>query len=244
MPDNVKPLGHKSYGSIPHLSKSRLGVGDHHCDPGQERIATEKPRDQFDLVVVQEKLDGSNCAVAKVNGQILALNRAGYLAETSPYEMHHYFAKWVEKEKQRFDKLLHEGERLVGEWLLQAHSTRYNLTHEPFVPFDLMRGQERLNYHTFLLRVLPLGFTVPNLVHVGQPVGINWVMKQLETSGHGAIDKVEGAVWRVEYKGEVDFLVKYVRPDKPDGIYLPEISGKPPVWNCDPGRLCKISLIA
>ncbi len=29
----------------------------------------------------------------------------------------------------------------------------------------------------------------------------------------------------------VDFLVKYVRPDKIDGIYLPEVSGQPPVFN-------------
>lgn len=234
----MKPLGQKAYGSIPHLSKSRLGDGDHHCEEGQERIATEKPRDKFDLIIVQEKLDGSNCSIAKVNGQILALSRAGYLAESSTFEQHHYFAKWVNKEKTRFDKLLKEGERIVGEWLLQAHSTRYNLSHEPFVPFDLMKKHDRMNYHSFLLRVLPFGFTVPRLIHIGQPVGINWVLKQIETSGHGAIDKVEGAVWRVEYKGKVDFLVKFVRPDKQDGIYLPEVSNNPPVWNCEPLSCC------
>ena len=29
----------------------------------------------------------------------------------------------------------------------------------------------------------------------------------------------------------VDFLVKYVRADKVDGRYLPELSGKEAVWN-------------
>ena len=227
----MKPLGQKAYGSIPHISQSRLGDGDHHCEIGQERIATEKPRDRFDLIIVQEKLDGSNCSVAKVKGEILALSRAGYLAETSPFIMHKYFAKWVEKEKNRFDALLNDGERLVGEWLLQAHGTRYNLSHEPFVAFDLMKKTARLTYHNFLLRVLPMGFTVPRLIHIGQPVGLKWVLKQIEKSGHGAIDKVEGAVWRVEREGKVDFLVKYVRSDKQDGIYLPEISGQEPVWN-------------
>jgi hypothetical protein len=227
----MKPLGQKAYGSIPHLSNSRLGEGDHHCHAGQEIIATKKSRNRFDLVIVQEKLDGSNCSVAKVNGKIVALTRAGYLADTSPFEQHHYFNRWVEKEKSRFEKLLNEGERLVGEWLIQAHSTRYNLPHEPFVPFDLMTGSNRLNYHSFLLRVLPFGFTVPHLIHIGQPVGVKWVLNQIESSGHGAIDKVEGAVWRVEYRGKVDFLVKYVRPDKADGVYLPEISGNEPVWN-------------
>jgi len=57
-------------------------------------------------------------------------------------------------------------------------------------------------------------------------------MERLGTYGfHGALDPVEGAVWRVERKGVIDFLVKYVRPDKIDGDFLPEISGKEPVWN-------------
>lgn len=44
-------------------------------------------------------------------------------------------------------------------------------------------------------------------------------------------DEPEGVVYRVERHGKVDFLCKWVRPDKVDGKYLPEISGKPPVWN-------------
>jgi hypothetical protein len=42
----------------------------------------------------------------------------------------------------------------------------------------------------------------------------------------GAIDKVEGVVYRVERKGKVDFLCKYVRPDKKDGCYLESETGK------------------
>jgi ABC-type multidrug transport system fused ATPase/permease subunit len=66
----------------------------------------------------------------------------------------------------------------------------------------------------------------------------------IATSGHGALDTVEGAVWRVE-RNElidpgrssdrcwvVDFLVKYVRPDKVDGCYLPGINDNTePLWN-------------
>lgn len=33
-------------------------------------------------------------------------------------------------------------------------------------------------------------------------------------------DKIEGAVWRVERKGVVDFLAKYVRHGKVDGKYI------------------------
>ena len=63
---NIKPLGQKCYGSIHHLPNSPLGPGDYCAYPGQARIATEKPRDKHNLIIVQENLDGSNVAVAKL----------------------------------------------------------------------------------------------------------------------------------------------------------------------------------
>ena len=235
----MKPLKQKAYGSIPHLRGSRVTPGDHYCEQGQQTIVTEKSRDRKDLVIVQEKLDGSNVAVAKVNGEILALIRAGYLAETSPYDQHHYFSLWVNKQKKRFESLLGEGERIVGEWLMQAHGTKYNLPHEPFVVFDIMKGHNRLPYHDFLLRVLPFGFTIPSLLHIGQPIKIKEVKKILKAKGsaHGAIDEVEGFVYRCERDGKVDFLAKWVHPNKQDGCYLPEISNLETVWNTLPERL-------
>ena len=55
-----KPLSIKNYGHIAQLPGSRMGPGDHHCDPGQARIATQTTRDRHDTVIVIEKLDGSN----------------------------------------------------------------------------------------------------------------------------------------------------------------------------------------
>jgi sulfur carrier protein ThiS len=195
---------------------------------------------------VQEKVDGSNVGVAKINGQIVPLTRAGYRAETSPFKQHHLFASWVlnPERYERFNGLLNEGERVCGEWLAQAHGTRYNLLHEPFVTFDLMTGTERIPWPEFKIRVLPF-FIIPNTIHEGSPLNIENAMELLKISGHGAIDPVEGAVWRVERYIQkkrdskdrvriVDFLAKYVRPDKKDGIYLPEVSGEEPVWNWQP----------
>jgi hypothetical protein len=228
---NAKPLGQKAYGSIPHLPGSRMGDGDHHIEEGQAQIATVKTRDKHDLVIVQEKLDGSNCAVAKVGGKILALVRAGYLADTSPWEQHLLFSKWVESEHARFDELLNEGERVCGEWLAQAHGTIYKLPHEPFIPFDIMLGNDRILYRQFLLRVLPLGFTPPHLIHIGEPLSIEKALNGIVVSGHGAVDEVEGVVYRVERNNTVDFLTKYVKPYKVDGKYLPERNNGITVWN-------------
>lgn len=234
--DNNKPLGKKAYGSIPHLPGSRLGPGDYCISEGQARIATEKPRDKHDLIIVQEKLDGSNVAVAKVDGEILALTRAGYLATTSPYQQHHFFAKWVNENESRFAGLLNEKERLSGEWLAMAHGTRYELPHEPFVPFDLITGTERTIYNEFETRVKQYDFVVPFLLHIGGSFSVESMIKAICKSGHGALDEVEGAIWRVERKGKVDFLCKYVHHHKQDGKYFAEVTGQSEVWNCDVAR--------
>lgn len=244
---NKKPLGRKNYGSIPHLPNSRMGPADKSCHEGQARIATKEARDSNDEVIVQEKLDGSNVGIAKIDAQIIPLGRAGYRAETSRWKQHKAFADWVLQPEnwKRFSGLLNDGERLVGEWLMQAHGTRYKLQHKPFVAFDLMTDQKRMPFDDFVKRVKPFNIVIPHLVHRGGPVSVEKVMKLLGKHGfHGAVDEVEGAVWRIERdkptgkKGEkvrvVDFLVKYVRPDKEDGIYLPNVSGKEAVWNWEP----------
>ena len=157
-------------------------------------------------MIVQEKLDGSNVSAAKVNGEIVALTRAGYLASTSPYLQHHLFGIWVKKNEQRFYEVLQEGERLVGEWLAMAAGTRYNLPHEPFVAFDLMAGSERKTYAEMVVTVKPFDFITPWVIHQGGAFPVDAALKAIKTSGDGAIDSVEGAVWRVERKDKVDFL--------------------------------------
>jgi len=226
-----KPLNRKNYGSIAHLPGSRMGPGDHHCHEGQARIACERTRDRHDVVIATEKLDGSNVGVARLGGKLFALTRAGYLADTSPHEQHHRFARWVEANERRFLSVLNDGERLVGEWLIQAHSTRYALPHEPFVALDLMVDAQRLPYEMLLSVAGRAEVVTPRLLHQGGAFGLEQALDAVVCSGHGALDVVEGVVWRVERRGVVDFLVKYVRPDKIDGIYLPEISREPPVWN-------------
>lgn len=239
-----KPLGRKNYGHIPHLPGSRMGPGDHKCHEGQAQIATVKTRDKHDEVFVQEKLDGSNVGVARIADTLYPIGRSGWLAISSPHEQHRHFHNWVYTQYERFMAVLRNGERLAGEWLMQAHGTRYRLKHEPFVAFDLMIEDERLPYDAFVAR-LAGRFVIPTLLHRGGAFSIAAAIAALNTYGfHGAMDPVEGAVWRVErdnptgQKGErkrvVDFLVKYVHPEKVDGLYLPELSGQEPVWNWYP----------
>lgn len=231
----AKPLGRKAYGSIGHIHGSRLGPGDHHVHEGQSAICTTKaPKDK--TVWVQTKLDGSCVSAALLDsGELVALGRAGYLARTSEREMHHLWADWTDENEARFREVLKPGERIVGEWLAQAHGTIYDLTgREPFVAFDIMRDDKRMRLLAMEDRLygneedgIRKGFEMPDRWLVPGPMAPELAMARLDTYG---ADEPEGVVYRVESAKGVDFVAKWVRPDKVDGFYL----HGDPIWNWRP----------
>ncbi len=226
-----RPLGHRCYGSIPHLPGSRTGPSDRHIDVSiaARLIDAAKPGEE---VLVREKLDGSCVGVARIDDAIVALGRAGDLAAESRNEGRRLFARWVDTHADRFLAVLEPGERLVGEWLALAHATRYALHHEPFVAFDLMRGSERASTEELTERAERAEVVLPALLHHGAACSVELALERLGTHGHhGALDVAEGAVWRLEREGTVLHVAKFVRPGKEDGVLLPDHSGEAAVWN-------------
>ncbi|MEM6647669.1 MAG: RNA ligase family protein [Bacteroidota bacterium] len=234
----MKPLGHKAYGSIPHLPGSKRGPGDKGLTAHQAAILTDRMR-PGDRIYVTEKLDGSNVAVAKIVGQIVPLGRAGYRAETSRQRQHQLFADYVFRHWAAFDSLLDEGERVCGEWLAMAHSIRYDLHgRPPLAAFDLMREHDRVPYARFVQRTAGVGDVmgcVP-LIHQGGPLSVAEAIALVRVSQYGAVDAPEGVVYRVERHGVCDFLGKYVRPDFVPGRLFARVTGKAEVWNWAPDR--------
>lgn len=233
MSKEIKPLGVRNYGSIPHFSFSRLGPADHYCEQGQEQICfngTNGANKRY-LVIVSIKMDGSNVGVCRKNGEIIAIGRAGYPAASSPFKMHHMFDRYVKNNIRKFE-FLQEGERVVGEWLAQAHGTIYNLTEkDPFCVFDFFGADnKRALYADVVKRCGHL--SSPSLLHIGHSSGLseNGLKGKLTeydlSPRYGELEPCEGAVYRVENKERVVFLCKYVRAGKQDGKYL-----KGEVWN-------------
>jgi ATP-dependent RNA circularization protein (DNA/RNA ligase family) len=221
----MKPLGIKNYGSIPHLSTSKLGDGDHYISEGQERIILYQTRDIHDVVISTEKYDGSNIGIAKVNGKIFALTRSGYEAKTSPYKQHHYFSEWVYKYESVFKSILDDGERLVGEWMMYAHGLKYEISNpDPIVFFDwFLRNNKRMPYAEFYEIISNRwGLKTSRLLNYGNPVSINDLIERLneKTPEFKSELMPEGIVFRVERKGSVDFLAKWVRSDFIPGRYI------------------------
>jgi hypothetical protein len=237
----AKPLGRPAYGSIPHLPGSRVGPGDWHLHEGQARILLEKCR-PGDHIVVEEKLDGACMSVANIDGEIVPLIRAGYRARDGLFEHLRAFEPWVAQRADLFATLLAPGERIVGEWLALAHGTLYDPAHpsfRPFVAFDIFRNNERVLRDEFWDRTRIVtsrarGLAHAPVLHEGGALGVAEALACLGATGYrGALEPPEGAVWRCEREGRVEFLAKYVRPEKIDGRYLPEISGGEAIWHIE-----------
>lgn len=225
----LKPMGIKNYGSIPHIPGSRIGTGEHMLPQGQADIALVKTRDKNDIVWCQEKLDGSNVGIYRKGNEVFPLIRSGHIANSSPYEQHHKFYNWAMKNQNRFLENIDDGCRLCGEWLYQPHGTLYNLPHEPFVLFDYMTGAKRTPWE-HMIYLFERRFQLPATISGVTSIEKAWAFFG-EKGKHGALEKIEGFVWRVERRIpakvnedcdglSVDFLCKYVRPDKVDGKYL------------------------
>ena len=212
----------RNYGSIPHLSTSKMGQkADKKISIGQELILTSKARDSKDLIIVTEKIDGSNVGVVKKNGVPLPVSRAGWHTDDSPYKQHHYFTKFVYDNIGMFN-WLPENWRICGEWCIQTCGTILDITDEcPFIAFDIFNdNNERILFSDFNSLCVANGVVSVPVLHIGSPLSIDNAVALLGTGHYGKPENPEGCVWRCERNGKVDFLAKWVRGDKEDGKYM------------------------
>ena len=240
----MKPLNRKNYGSIPHLLGSKLGATDKYVHEGQHRIMTEKTRDKHDNVIVTEKYDGSNVGIAKVNSKIIAITRSGYLAETSPYTQHHYFAEWVKLQGNRFD-FIGENERIAGEWMMCVHGIKYDVLKDPFIAFDYFTANnERMLHSDLISKTVNAEIETPRIIlHGHQAFRLDLALEELNGNKHLhtviAHGKPEGLVYRVERKGKFDYAAKFVRQDHKSGIYIIGVDEADLTWNVKPNSFEK-----
>ncbi|RYX94470.1 hypothetical protein EON78_06005 [bacterium] len=173
----------------------------------------------------------------KKQGNIYALGRDGCLAEDSANEGLKLWADWVDINKERFINVLNEGERICGEWLALVHGTRYKLSHEPFVVFDLFSADNiSLTQENIAKKIKDSKFIMAKTLHKGIPCSVEKAIELLGSGFHGSIDHPEGMIWRLERENKTIFLAKYVFHDKKDGVYLPEISKNKALWNWYPSE--------
>lgn len=188
--------------------------------------------------MVTEKLDGSCVLVGWEAGELVARVRSGHRAGASRFEQHRLFARWVGANADRF-AYLGPDERVAGEWLAQAHGTRYDLAgRDPFVVFDVSRAAERSTWAQVVGLAGAAGLAVVPVVSDGPAVPVDRALGLLGEHGHyGAVDPAEGLVYRCETADRVEFLAKWVRAGKVDGGYVPGLSTtRVETWNWRPAQ--------
>jgi hypothetical protein len=222
------------YPKIPHLPGSRTGIHDRHCGivAAKRLLEESKPGD---TVIVQEKLDGSNVIVSRINGLLVALGRDGKLCKNSRNTNRRAFAVWLERNQNRFD-WLQNLERLACEWLPVAHGTRYAFKHEPIVALDFFDAVgTRATLQELQQKISNSSLKIPHVLHVGNAISLQAALEKLGTHGfYGALDQSEGLVYRLERANKLLMLAKYVRHGKTDGVYLSDHTGQADVYNLFP----------
>ena len=225
----------KVYGSIPHLTgvDSHVSAGDKKISEGQTKICVSRARDRHDRIIVQEKLDGACVGALRVSEtEMRFLTRSGHDASTSPHSHHNLFAEWGGQKLQEFFDTLKVGEMLAGEWMTVAHGIRYEKLDDPFYAFDIIDAncwekkravKCRLPFEEQRERLLASDFGIPTTRRERDPVDprelhAEWLkLGKLQSKGHPT---GEGFVYRVERRGQADFMAKWVQPGMVPGAIL------------------------
>ena len=132
--------------------------------------------------------------------------------------------------------MLQNGERITGEWLAQAHGLVYKIEFEPILFFDYFTpNNERVLFEELESKAIEYGLQLPRQLHKGEPATVVSLLPLLnkKTKGIESIELPEGMVYRVERKGKVDFLAKYVREDFPTGQFCINVQEENLLWNID-----------
>ena len=131
--------------------------------------------------------------------------------------------------------LLKNGERITGEWLAQAHGIKYKIDSrlQPIVFFDHFNKNNERSCFDLLDAFYEI--QLPRLLHRGNAISVDDLKTELNKKTYGITPegKPEGMVYRVERKGKVDFLAKWVRSDFEPGKYIIDKEESELIWNVD-----------
>jgi len=140
--------------------------------PEDAKVIFERP------TCVQEKIDGSNCGMALVDGEAIIRNREFILAkgfnnrkDTPAKQQFATVFTWFYENKKRFEKLnkIIPNCSVFGEWMIAQHGLEYDLLPDWFVPYDLYdyETEHFINPVTATQALTEAGFVPVPLVYQG-----------------------------------------------------------------------------
>lgn len=114
-----------------HVEGSRLQLGDSADDKAFAELVGKH-------LVVEEKVDGANCAISFPNGQ-LTLQSRGHVLAGGGRERHFSLLKtWASCHQGLFSEVLGQRYIMYGEWLYAKHTVFYDALPHYFMEFDVL----------------------------------------------------------------------------------------------------------
>lgn len=122
----------KKYPRTPHIEGSRIQPGDE--DMNQIPFAQMAGRH----AVVEEKIDGANCAVSfDADGGLLLQSRGHYLRGGYRERHFNFLKQWAQAHATEFYGVLGSRYIMYGEWMYAKHTIFYDALPSYFMEFDI-----------------------------------------------------------------------------------------------------------
>ncbi|MEM9499156.1 MAG: RNA ligase family protein [Pseudomonadota bacterium] len=184
-----------------HIEGSRLQVGD---------IADDKPIAELagQHLVIEEKLDGANCAISfDAERQLLLQSRGHYLTGGGRERHFDLLKTWAATHAHAFHPVLGDRYVMYGEWLYAKHTVFYDRLPHYFMEFDVLDRLTDQFLDTTTRRELLFGLPIMPVpvVFSGEITSVDDLVRLVRPS----LYKSDG--WRAEL--EVAARVSRSRPD-------------------------------
>lgn len=119
------------YPRTPHIKGSGRSTGDDLDDVPFSELVGEH-------LIVEEKMDGANCAVSFDNGKLMLQSRGHYLVGGPREKQFDLFKVWVSTQATTLRNVLGERYVMFGEWMWAKHTCFYDMLPHYFLEFDIL----------------------------------------------------------------------------------------------------------
>jgi len=195
------------YPRTPHISGSRLQPGDEDV-----KVIARETLEGVSLIV-EEKLDGSNCGISFAPDGSLTLQSRGHVLTGGPRERQFDLLKrWASHHVATLRDILGQRYVMYGEWLYARHTIPYDRLPHYFLEFDMLDRESGDFLDTDARRKLLAGGPVLSAPVLGLAPASK-IDTYIGKSRYSSTEMMEGLYLKREDDGRVIERFKYVRTD-------------------------------
>lgn len=212
----------RNFGKIHHLFHSEMCSDDDvRVNMEMQTMFTLKKRKFSDVVIVTEKLDGSNMGIVKLNGVLYPINKSGYdcrnmgIRKSELQLLGESWATWLDVNYDFYDSIIGEGERLVYENCAIQHSLPYKFKKEPmFLLAKYTSDNKKVSYIELTKFAKQHNIQMPTLLSYGPAIQPELIISQylsdIKSYRGGSF---EGVVYNYEIDDRHETCAKMVCSD-------------------------------